>query len=83
MFDSIVAKNKDFLESELGFDEAGLKRDRRLVRMAALLHDLGHSPFSHAGESVMPRRDHTSRFKHEDYSDAAVCARRGLKPCPL
>ena len=56
MFDSIVAKDQDFLKSELGFTEYGLQRDRVLVRLASLLHDVGHAPFSHAGEGLMPTK---------------------------
>ncbi len=73
MFDSIRRKREDFLKSELGFNDAGLDRDRVLVRLAALLHDVGHAPFSHASEELMPRRPNGGRhYKHEDYSAAAV-----------
>lgn len=40
MFDSIVNKNAEFLKSELNFTEAGFQRDRVLVRLAGLLHDV-------------------------------------------
>ena len=72
MFDQIVQKCKDFLCDELYFNEAGLKRDRTIVRFACLLHDIGHSPFSHAGEEIMPVRPDGKHYKHEDYSSAII-----------
>lgn len=72
MFDRIRERRGSVLE-ELGYNEAGLQRDRILLRMAALLHDVGHSPFSHAGEDVMPVNAATGRrHKHEEYSSALV-----------
>src|SRR6266702_8762092 len=50
LYDSIVRNARAVLHAELGYDEAGFARNRQLVRLAALVHDVGHSPFSHASE---------------------------------
>jgi len=73
MFDEIVKRRPEFLKSELHYTEGGLERDRVLVRLAGLLHDIGHAPFSHAAEELMCERPQTGKkFRHEDYSAAAV-----------
>ncbi|KMQ49606.1 phosphohydrolase [Chitinispirillum alkaliphilum] len=54
MFDAVTAKSKKILFDELDYNEDGLGRDRQILRLSALLHDVGHSPFSHAGEELMP-----------------------------
>jgi HD superfamily phosphohydrolase len=44
-----------------------------MVRLAALLHDVGHSPFSHASEDLFPDLDHgEGKYTHEQYSAAIV-----------
>ena len=50
------------------------KKALKVVRLAALLHDVGHAPFSHTGEELMPYRDASrkERYKHEDYSIKAI-----------
>lgn len=75
LYDGIVNRSRELLERELRYNSAGFERYRALVRLAALLHDVGHSPFSHAGEEVFPLVSGTAgaeRYKHEDYSAAIV-----------
>ncbi|HET6765356.1 MAG TPA: HD domain-containing protein, partial [Longimicrobiaceae bacterium] len=72
MFDRITKTCGPSL-AELQFEEDGLKRQRILIRLAALLHDVGHSPFSHAGEDLMPVNSATGKpFKHEEYSGQLI-----------
>ncbi len=72
MFDQIRTHSADLLR-DLGFSEAGIVKDRQTVRLAALLHDVGHAPFSHAGEDLMPTDASTGKpFKHETYSAALI-----------
>src|SRR3979411_1260967 len=57
LYEGISERSREILESELGYNEDGLGRHKALVRLVALLHDVGHSPFSHAAEELFPFRD--------------------------
>lgn len=73
MYDGLVNSSRSILEQELQFDEAGLRRDRILVRLTALLHDVGHSPFSHGAEELFPKIESEGRrYEHEEYSAAII-----------
>ncbi len=87
LFDSIASKSRDLLQTELAYNPTGLERERTLVRLAALLHDVGHPPFSHAAEDLFPpvapvddrqarsgniNEGEAPRFKHESYSAAII-----------
>lgn len=73
LFDQLTRENsasRKLIIEHLGGNAHHLPRFRRIVRLAALLHDIGHSPFSHAAEELFPLRDEepSVRFEHEDYS---------------
>ncbi len=78
LFNAIVANSFDILQREYGYakpDDEQLIRARTIVRLTALLHDTGHSPFSHAGEDIFPIDPESKTqkpFKHEAYSAAAI-----------
>ena len=76
LYDSIVASSADVLKSVFHYTDLGLARDRQKIRLAALLHDVGHSPFSHGSEQLFPEKDpggaSRKHYKHEDYSIALI-----------
>ncbi len=70
LYDAIVQRDKDLLRSEYHFTDSGVHRQRQIIRLAALMHDLGHGPFSHAAEELFPFKEEGKRWVHEDYSAA-------------
>ena len=61
-FDSAV-ENYEKRTGELLFNEKLRMWYRQILRLIALVHDLGHPPFSHAGEGVFE-----NGLKHEDFT---------------
>lgn len=68
LYDGIVTRSMDYLKM-MGYNETGLKRDKVLIRLTVLLHDIGHAPFSHASEELFPvNQISQTRYQHEEYS---------------
>jgi HD superfamily phosphohydrolase len=74
MFDQLRPQLEASDDMQPKFTKDDLDKARIIVRLAALLHDVGHCPFSHAGEGgVMPKNpEKGKRYKHEDYSTALI-----------
>lgn len=66
-FNMIVRKRPDVLDS-LGWEDWHIEMYRRLLRVGALLHDIGHAPFSHAPEELLP----DGFDGHESFTEALI-----------
>jgi HD superfamily phosphohydrolase len=64
VYDALAAKAPQIL------DPRPRSAERRLVRVAALVHDIGHAPFSHSAEGLfedsLDHEDMTTRLLHLD-----------------
>lgn len=71
-FDAIDRKCHQNLN--LNFKKLGMTSEqaRTLLRVTALLHDIGHLPFSHGGEGILPMKADGRPAKHEDVSIAII-----------
>lgn len=72
LYEGIISRYWNLLENEMNYEEAGRHRYKKLVRLAALLHDVGHGPFSHAVEKLAPTKEDGRAFRHEEYSAAII-----------
>jgi len=73
MFNAITGKDRNkILLKDMRISEDEFPRYRTIVRLAGLLHDIGHAPFSHAGEEIFPMVKEGKHYKHEDYSVAII-----------
>lgn len=82
LYEAVVRSSEDTLKEGFKYTDAGLARNWQIVRLAALLHDVGHPPFSHAAEMLLPIKESVGsslvaglgskpsreQYAHEDYS---------------
>lgn len=85
IFDQIISTSPEVMEGLRNKEDRNYCR--QVIRLAGLLHDVGHSPFSHAFEPLLPRRSFLplpldwyrepnpeAQATHEDYSVALIHA---------
>lgn len=48
IFDEIISKSNNLL----GWNQEEIIKQRKMLRLLSLLHDIGHSPFSHCGDDL-------------------------------
>lgn len=58
-FDSLASRHGERMEAKFAelpeFKDATMAKARQSVRLAALLHDIGHAPFSHVAEKQIEK----------------------------
>ncbi len=72
LFDRLAndERSREILRNEFKVNDDDFERRKQFVRLSALLHDVGHGPFSHAAEELFPRKANgeKGRIPHEQYS---------------
>ncbi|MCL2853178.1 MAG: HD domain-containing protein [Defluviitaleaceae bacterium] len=67
VFDSVTSNIGRLFDEDFKINDAKTKWYRQILRLIALTHDLGHAPFSHAAEGLMP-----DGKKHEYYTKEII-----------
>jgi len=69
MFDRLCNKSgiSEMIKKSISKIDLDIEKARQVLRLAALLHDIGHLPFSHGGEAIIPQGK-----KHEDISISII-----------
>ncbi|WP_170086494.1 HD domain-containing protein [Kyrpidia spormannii] len=64
IFDRLVHKH----HTELNWTKQQIMKYRQMLRLTALLHDIGHAPFSHTSDSIFP-----ADLNHEMMGAKIIC----------
>lgn len=69
MFDRLCFKTniREMMANSLSNIGLDIDKARQVLRLASLMHDMGHLPFSHGGEAIIPHGK-----KHEDISISII-----------
>ncbi len=72
LFDALCRNLSAATKEIVGKTKADRERNRKLLRLAALLHDVGHGPLSHGAEIFAPMSEDGTKLKHEHFSLALI-----------
>jgi len=77
VYDILILKDKQ--EKLLNWDEKEIQKNKILLRLVALLHDIGHPPLSHVGEGVLFSEEGGKKLTHKDFSKKIILEDKAIK----
>ena len=77
VYDILIMKNKQ--DRLLEWKESEIERNKILLRLVALLHDIGHPPLSHVGEGELFPEENKKSLTHKDFSKKIILGDTAIK----
>ena len=77
VYDILIVKDKQ--DNLLKWKKSEIEKNKILLRLVALLHDIGHSPLSHVGEMELFPEERGKKLTHKDFSKKIILKDKAIR----